>query len=104
MEELDTNMEEISKELTLEATNRKYNVYSGKKKAVFYYFNRVKLWKAAASGRKAEVEVRTAQKWANRLKEVPDRNIYEKQMSVPNRKPSQLQEEHKKHLIHFFFF
>ncbi|RCH77668.1 hypothetical protein CU098_007097, partial [Rhizopus stolonifer] len=62
-------MEEISKELTLEATNRKYNVYSGKKKAVFYYFNRVKLWKAAASGRKAEVEVRTAQKWANRLKE-----------------------------------
>lgn len=55
-------MEEISEELALEAANRKYNVYSDKQKAVFYYSNRVKLWKAAASGRKAQVEVRTAQK------------------------------------------
>lgn len=101
-EELDTNMEEISEELALEATNRKYNVYSDKQKVVFYYFNRVKLWKAAASGRKAQVEVRAAQKWAKRLKEEPDWNIYEKQTNVSNRKPSQLQKEHKEHLIQFF--
>ncbi|KAI9247885.1 hypothetical protein EDC94DRAFT_652847 [Helicostylum pulchrum] len=95
-------MEEISEELALEAANRKYNVYSDKQKAVFYYFNRVKLWKAAASGRKAQVEVRTAQKWAKRPKEGPDWNIYEKQTNVSNRRLSQLQEEHKKHLIQFF--
>ncbi|GAA5814574.1 hypothetical protein MFLAVUS_008073 [Mucor flavus] len=30
------------------------------------------LWNAAASGRKAQVEIRTAQKWAKRLKEDPE--------------------------------
>lgn len=72
-------MEEISEKLVLEAANRNYSEYSDKQKAVFYYFNRVKLWKAAASGRKAQVEVRTAQKWTKRLKEEPNWNIYEKQ-------------------------
>lgn len=62
-EELDVQMEEVSEELSKDvATGRKYNVYSDQQKAVFYYFNRVKLWNAAASGRKAQVEIRTAQK------------------------------------------
>ncbi|CAO3677152.1 unnamed protein product [Rhizopus microsporus] len=52
-EELDVQMEEVSEELSKDvATGRKYNVYSDQQKAVFYYFNRVKLWNAAASGRK----------------------------------------------------
>ncbi|GAA5810832.1 hypothetical protein MFLAVUS_004259 [Mucor flavus] len=72
-EELDVQMEEVSEELSKDvATGRKYNVYSDQQKAVFYYFNRVKLWNAAASGRKAQVEIRTAQKWAKRLKEDPE--------------------------------
>ncbi|EIE79795.1 hypothetical protein RO3G_04500 [Rhizopus delemar RA 99-880] len=53
----------------------------------FYPYNisslmTVKLWKAAASGRKAQVEVCTAQKWAKHLKEEPIWNIYEKQTNV----------------------
>ncbi|KAI9332752.1 hypothetical protein BD770DRAFT_301157, partial [Pilaira anomala] len=81
---------------------KKYNVYSDKHKAVFYYFNRVKLWKAAPSARKAQVEIRTGQIWAKRLKEDPQWNIYEKQTNKVNRLASQLQKNHKKHLIDFF--
>lgn len=102
-EELDVQMEEVSEELSKDvAAGRKYNVYSDQQKAVFYYFNRVKLWNAAASGRKAQVEIRTAQKWAKRLKEDPEWNIYEKQTNMSNRKPPQLQNEHKQHLVQFF--
>ncbi|CAO3654700.1 unnamed protein product [Mucor hiemalis] len=102
-EDKDTLIEEISEELSEEAkTKRKYNVYSDKQKAVFYYFNRVKLWKAAPSGRKAQVEPRTAQKWAKRLKEDPSWNIYEKETNLENRAPSQLQEPHKQFLIDYF--
>ncbi|KAI8639547.1 hypothetical protein BD408DRAFT_263899 [Parasitella parasitica] len=71
-EELDVEMEEAAEELSKEvAGGRKYNVYSDKHKAVFYYFNRVQLWKAAPSARKAQVEIRTGQIWAKRLKEDP---------------------------------
>ncbi|GAA5813121.1 hypothetical protein MFLAVUS_006590 [Mucor flavus] len=96
-------MEEVSEELSENtAIVRKYNVYTDQQKAVYYYFNRVKLWKAAASARKAQIEIRTAQKWAKRLKADPEWNIYEKQTNTSNKKPSQLQEEHKQHLIQLF--
>lgn len=65
IEELDVQMEELSKELPQGKTSgKKYNVYSDNQKSVFYYFNRVKLWKAASSGREANIEPRTAQIWA----------------------------------------
>lgn len=48
---------------------------------------------------RAQVEIRTAQKWAKRLKEDPEWNIYEKQTNMSNRKPPQLQNEHKQHLV-----
>ncbi|KAG2215958.1 hypothetical protein INT45_010102 [Circinella minor] len=102
-EELDTRMEEASEELVTETVKgRKYTVYTDKHKAVFWYFNRVKLWKAAPAARKAQVEVCTGQMWAKCLKEEPDWNIYEKQTNKVNRKQQQLQEEHKQHLIEFF--
>lgn len=66
---------------------------------IFYYFNRIKLWNAAPSGRKANIEPRTAQIWAKRLRKDPSWNIYEKQTNKVNRKPSQLQQEHKQHLL-----
>ncbi|CEG76332.1 hypothetical protein RMATCC62417_11241 [Rhizopus microsporus] len=85
-EELDIKMEETSEELAAEsAASRK-----------------IRLWKATVSGRKAQVEIRTAQNWAKRLKEDPSWNIYEKQTNALNRKPSQLEEENKQHLIQFF--
>ncbi|KAG2214156.1 hypothetical protein INT45_002646 [Circinella minor] len=77
-EELDTRMEEASEELVTEtAKGRKYTVYTDKHKAVFWYFNRVKLWKAAPAAHKA-------------------------QTNKVNQKQQQLQEEHKQHLIEFF--
>ncbi|CEG71373.1 hypothetical protein RMATCC62417_07117 [Rhizopus microsporus] len=85
-EELDIKMEELAEELAGEVAESII----------------IKLWKAAPSARKAQVEVRTAQKWAKRLKEDPTWNIYEKQTNMFNRKPSQLQEEHKEHLLNFF--
>lgn len=79
MEELDVKMEELAEELAGEVTSdRKYNVYFDKQKAGFFYFNRIKLWKTAPSIRKAQVEVRIAQKWAKRL----TWNIYEKQTNM----------------------
>lgn len=42
-----------------QASGRKYNVYSDKQKAPFFYFNRIKLWKSDPSAHKAQVEVRT---------------------------------------------
>lgn len=67
------------------------------------YYNRVKLYSAAKSGRLAgRIAERTAQKWTRRLKEDKDWNILEKQTNKVNRKTSQLQEEHKIHLINFY--
>ncbi|KAG0961480.1 hypothetical protein G6F61_009320 [Rhizopus arrhizus] len=61
------------------------------------------LYNAAKSGRLAGgIAERTAQKWAKRLKEDKDWNILEKQTNKVNRKTSQLQEEHKVHLINFY--
>lgn len=94
-EELDVEAGELSKEV---AGGKKYNVYSDKHKAV----NRVKVQKAAPSARKAQVEIRTGQIWAKRLKEDPQWNIYEKLTNKVNQLASQLQENHKKHLIDFF--
>ncbi|KAG2193105.1 hypothetical protein INT46_000737 [Mucor plumbeus] len=78
-EELDVKIEELGGEV---ASGRKYNVYSDKQKAVFFYFNRIKLWKASPSTRKTQIEVRTAQKWAKRLKDDPARNIIHKLRKV----------------------
>ncbi|KAG1135142.1 hypothetical protein G6F37_011866 [Rhizopus arrhizus] len=75
-------MEEIAEELATESVaGRKYNVYSDKQKAI---------------------EPRTAQKRAKRSKEDPSWNIYKKQTNQSNRKPSQLQKEHKHHLANSF--
>ncbi|KAI9267290.1 hypothetical protein EDC94DRAFT_495331, partial [Helicostylum pulchrum] len=80
----------------------KYNIYSNDQKSLFLYCLRLKLMSAAAAGRHARIVERTAQKWAKRLREDPDWDIYEKETNKFNRKPSQLQAEHKYHLINFF--
>ncbi|KAI9358757.1 hypothetical protein BD770DRAFT_386898 [Pilaira anomala] len=46
-----------------------YKSYSNKQKLLFVYYNRVKLFNAAKSGRLAGgIAERTAQKWAKKLK------------------------------------
>ncbi|KAI9266122.1 hypothetical protein BY458DRAFT_214713 [Sporodiniella umbellata] len=55
-------MEELAEELwQTKASGKKYNAYSDSQKSVFYYFNRIKHWKAIPSGRKANIGPRTAQ-------------------------------------------
>jgi hypothetical protein len=45
---------------------------------------------------------RTAQKWAKKLKEDEDQNIFEKQTNLANRVKPQLDHKHKLHLLDFY--
>lgn len=73
-EGLDVEMEEIAHK------SKQYKSYSNEQKLLFVYYNRVKLFSAAKSGRLAGgIAERTAQKWAKKLKEDKDWNIFEKQ-------------------------
>ncbi|KAI9478774.1 MAG: hypothetical protein EXX96DRAFT_619699 [Benjaminiella poitrasii] len=84
----DQEMEDLVEEVHMkDVAKGTYNNYSDKQKAVFYYFHKIKLLKAAPSARKAED---------------PAWDIYEKQTNKINRAPSQLKEEHKRHLVQFF--
>lgn len=108
-EQKDTEMEALNAEMEEIATNvkinsgRSYNNYTNDQKLLFVYYNRIKLFKAAKSGRLAGgVAERTAQKWARRLKEDKDWNIFEKQTNKINKSAGQLDEKHKIHLLNFY--
>ncbi|KAG1056191.1 hypothetical protein G6F43_001897 [Rhizopus delemar] len=80
-----------------------YHRYSNEQKLLFVYYNRIKLFNAAKSGRSAGgINERTAQKWAKKLKEDKDRNIFEKQTNLVNRAKPQLDDRHKLHLLNFY--
>lgn len=81
---------------------KKYADYSDNQKTLFIYYLQIKLLSAAAAARKVAINVRTGQDWAKKLKENPDWDIFEKQTNKVNGKKSQLQDEHKTHLIDFF--
>ncbi|KAI8080684.1 uncharacterized protein B0P05DRAFT_636906, partial [Gilbertella persicaria] len=69
----------------------------------FVYYNRIKLFNAAKSGRLAGgIAERTAQKWSKKLKEDKDWNMFEKQTNLVNRPKPQLDERHKVHLLEFY--
>ncbi|KAI8097902.1 uncharacterized protein B0P05DRAFT_447952, partial [Gilbertella persicaria] len=91
---------------------RVHHKYSNEQKLAFVYYNRIKLFNAAKSGRLAGgIAERTAQKWAKKLKEDKDWNIFEKQTfffkknkqtNLVNRPKPQLDERHKVHLLEFY--
>lgn len=85
-------------------TKSKYLDYSDSQKTLFLHYLQLKLLSAAASARKAAINVRTGQYWAKKLKNDPDYDIFEKQTNKTFRKESQLQDEHKAYLIEFFFY
>ncbi|GAA5817014.1 hypothetical protein MFLAVUS_010549 [Mucor flavus] len=63
----------------------------------------IKLFNAAKSGCLAGgINDRTAQKWAKKLKEDKDWNIFEKQTNLVNRPKQQLDDRHKPHLLNFY--
>ncbi|GAA5811717.1 hypothetical protein MFLAVUS_005158 [Mucor flavus] len=76
-EELDTKMEEISEELALEAINRKYNVYSDKQKAVFYYSNRAKLATLHPVARNSAENREKRYQWAKKWVQITDMSFLE---------------------------
>jgi hypothetical protein len=67
------------------------------------YYNRIKLFNAAKSGRLADgINKRIAQKWTKKLKENKDWNIFEKQTNLVNRAKPQLDDRHKLHFLNFY--
>ena len=65
---------------TVKKQTKSYQRYSNEQKLLFVYYNRIKLFNAAKSGRLVGgISERTAQKWAKKLKEDKDWNIFEKQ-------------------------
>jgi hypothetical protein len=81
-DQLDETMEELTEELKAErASGKEYIVYSVKQRAVFYYFNRIKLRKAAPSGRQAGINERTVQAWAKDSKKILN-GIYMKRILI----------------------
>ncbi|KAI9273682.1 hypothetical protein BY458DRAFT_434922 [Sporodiniella umbellata] len=76
-----------------------YKCYSNEQNLLFVHYNRVKLFNAAKSGRLAGG---IAQKWAKKLKEDKDWNIFEKQTNKANRSTGQLEERHKIHLVSLY--
>ncbi|KAG2192435.1 hypothetical protein INT46_000767 [Mucor plumbeus] len=64
------------------------------------YFMIIKL--LVCNSTAAGINIRTAQLWTKKLREDPAWDIYEKQTNKINRAPSQLKEEHKRHLVQFF--
>ncbi|CEP17361.1 hypothetical protein [Parasitella parasitica] len=100
-ESLDEQMEEAIDRV--KTRTKTYNVYTNDQKLRFVYYNRVKLSNAAKSGRLAGgIAERTAQKWAKKLKEDKDWNIFEKQTNKCKLGTSQLEDRHKDHLISLY--
>ncbi|KAG1048491.1 hypothetical protein G6F43_009119 [Rhizopus delemar] len=95
-------MEKVVERVKLQGNN--YNKYSNEQKLLSVYFNRVKLFNAAKSGRLAGgIAERTAQKWAKRFKEDKNWNILGKQTNLINRPKLQIGQEHKDHLTEYNF-
>jgi hypothetical protein len=101
LKNLDADMENVID--VMKKQIKVYNKYSNEQKLLFVYYNRTKLLSAAKSGRLAGgICERTAQKWAKRLKEDKDWNIFEKQTNLVNRPKPQLDDRHKIHLLEFY--
>ncbi|OAD71612.1 hypothetical protein PHYBLDRAFT_170276 [Phycomyces blakesleeanus NRRL 1555(-)] len=95
---LDADMEEVI--AIVKKQKRLHHKYSNEQKLTFVYYNRIKLFNTAKSGCLAGgIAKRTAQKWAKKLKEDKDWNIFEKQTNLVNRLKPQLDERHKVHLL-----
>ncbi|KAG2190476.1 hypothetical protein INT47_003004, partial [Mucor saturninus] len=99
---LEKLMGDVQTRVSSENSKLKYNTYSVDQKTLFLYYLKIKLYKAAKAAKMSEVNERTGQQWAKRLREDAEWNIYEKNTNRVNRKTSQLQEEHKQFLINYY--
>ncbi|KAI9472312.1 MAG: hypothetical protein EXX96DRAFT_489075, partial [Benjaminiella poitrasii] len=98
---LDIDMEDVI--VTVKKQTKSYHRYSNEQKLLFVYYNKIKLFNAAKSGRLAGgISQRAAQKWAKKLKEDKDWNIFEKQTNLVNGPKPQLSDRRKLHLLDFY--
>ncbi|CAO3703538.1 unnamed protein product [Rhizopus stolonifer] len=75
-EQLDQQMEALALKVTHKISEGKEESLE-RKKALFYYFHRIKLLKASPAGKKASVSQRTAQAWGRKFREDPAWNIFD---------------------------
>jgi hypothetical protein len=74
IENLDIDMEDVV--VIVKKQKKIYHRYSNEQNLLFVYYNRIKLFNAAKSGRLADgISERTTRKWAKKLKEDKDWNI-----------------------------
>lgn len=101
LKNLDADMEDVID--VMKKQIKVYNKYSNEQKLLFVHYNRTKLLSAAKSERLAGgICEQTAQKWAKRLKEGKDWNIFEKQTNLVDRSKPQLDDRHIIHLLEFY--
>jgi transposase len=80
-----------------------YNIYTDEDRRRYFYFMSEKLMKPKEAAKAANVNYDTARKWKQIYDRDPEKNIpLKKTNRTPNRPVSQLNENHKKHLISFF--
>lgn len=95
---LDIGME--SEITTVKKQTKSYHRYSDEQNLLFVYYSWIKLFNTANSVCLAGgISERTAQKWAKKLKEDKDWNIFEKQTNLVSKPKPQLDDKHKLHLL-----
>jgi transposase-like protein len=80
-----------------------YNTYTNEDRLRYFFFIQEKLMKPAEAARLANVNPETARKWKRAFDNDPEQKIpLKKTNRTSNRAPSQLNEQHKAHLVDFF--
>ncbi|KAG1626021.1 hypothetical protein G6F44_012543 [Rhizopus delemar] len=80
-----------------------YNTYTNEDRLRYFFFLHEKLMKPADAAKLANVNPETARKWKREYDNDPEKNIpFKKTNRTSKRAPSQLNENHKMHLINFF--
>ncbi|KAL4206346.1 hypothetical protein AB4K20DRAFT_1871527 [Rhizopus microsporus] len=77
--------------------------YTNEDRLRYFFFLHEKLMKPAEAAKLANVNPETARKWKREYERDPEKKIpFKKTNHISNRAPSQLNENHKMHLINFF--
>lgn len=96
----DTDMQEAPVKKERSST---YNIYTNEDRLRYFFFLHEKLMKPAEAAKLANVNPETARKWKREYEKDPEKKIpFKKTNRTSNRAPSQLNENHKMHLINFF--
>lgn len=80
-----------------------YNTYTNEDRLRYFFFIQEKLMKPAEAAKLANVNPEAARKWKRAFDNDPEQKApLKKTNRISNRAPSQLNEQHKAHLVEFF--